>query len=165
MWQHEYGDGCEVLLDDPWCQICYQSGLALLAICFCSVSGCFSSTGGERVRTGPVRKLCASRCFRLQSFRGCGEKRLDNLCENHVFYSVCGLAQRVCESHVFYGVFGVAERGVWAGHVGESTSTGQSAPVSSLSLPPCPGQRPAVRRKPLNICFQDIYIEESQAPS
>ena len=147
-----------------WCKICFPSCLALLAF-FGWVSGSFSSTGGERARTGcvlwrfggwgevsgvDIRKPCVLRCF-----RGCGEKCLDWACCKTMCFTVSARLRRdasglnVCESHVFYPVFGVAERSVWAGHVGESTSASSSRkmlpgsptrflPIPSFSLLPAP---------------------------
>ena len=110
---------------------------------------------------GVAKRNVWSRCPRTMCFTEFSGLQTEvsrlNLCENHVFYSACGAATglSVCENHVFYGFFGVAARSVRARHVGETTSTGQSASfsrrilpgsptVSSLSLPSLPSlPRPA----------------------
>ena len=145
--------------------------ISILFLCWLSVS--FSSTGGERARTGHVRKLCVLRCFQacggghvrkpcaLHSFRGCGERSVwIEPVRKPCVYRVCGVAkrrvwiERVREQCVLR-CFRVAERSIWAGHVGGSTSTGQWASSSRRMLlgsptrfvpsvsPPCPGRRPA----------------------
>ena len=96
-----------------------------------------------------------------------------DMSEDYVLYGVFGAAERsvsgvdMSKNHVLYRVFGVAERSVWAGHVGESTSTGQSASSSHRMLPGSPTRflpiasfssslprHLAVRRKPLNLASE-----------
>lgn len=82
------------------------------------------------------------------------------MCENHLFYGVCGVAigLNVCESHVFYGVFGIAARSVRTRHIGELTSVGQSASCCRDLTPP------VVRHKPLNYGKGRILPEASAGP-
>ena len=89
-----------------------------------------------------------------------------NLGENHVFYTVCGVARRRVWIAMCFTVFSGLRREASGLDMSERESTStvrlllaaDAAAVSHpfpphpfLLSPPCPGRRPAVRRKPLNL--------------
>ena len=100
MWQHGYCDGCEVVFQAPWCEICCPSGIALLAFCSFAGSLIFSLLPVEKEH---VRKLCIARwlrgwiCPKTMCFTGFSGLRREasglNLCENCVLQCLHGCAE------------------------------------------------------------------------
>ena len=90
MWQHGYGDGCEVVFEGPWC----EAGLALLACCSFA---CYLALVFYRRRKSTGWTCPKAMCFTENT----------GVVERSVW------SGHVRNPNVFYRVFWVAERSVW----------------------------------------------------